>query len=120
MPTIIVIADGADGTKGWKKTRSNFVAKSNIWNTPKGLIVRTEEVSKRNLEGDIASLEKVSHYKNNIQNSQRRFGYGKEEVSKWNLGLGDTSIRRFFHWSIAPPSRRYFQGHSPRENPISH
>jgi hypothetical protein len=56
--------------------------------------MRTEEVSKRNLEGDIASLERVSHYKNNIQNSQRRFGYGKEEVSKWNLG--DTSIRRFF------------------------
>jgi hypothetical protein len=55
MPTIIVIADGADGTKGWKKIRSNFVAKSNIWNTPR----RTEEVSKRNLEGDIASLERV-------------------------------------------------------------
>jgi hypothetical protein len=78
-----------------------------------GLIVRTEEVSKRNLEGDIASLEKVSHYKNNIQNSQRRFGYGKEEVSKWNLGGHIDS--QIFHWSIAPPSRRYFQGHSPRE-----
>jgi hypothetical protein len=35
MPTIIVNADGADGTKGWKKIRSNFVAKSNIWNTPR-------------------------------------------------------------------------------------
>jgi hypothetical protein len=35
MPTIIVNADGADATKGWKKTRSTFVAKSNIWNTPR-------------------------------------------------------------------------------------
>jgi hypothetical protein len=83
-----------------------------------GLIMRTEEVSKRSLEGDIASLKRVSHYKNNIQNSQRRFGYGKEEVSKWNLGGHIAS--QINHWFIAPPSRRYFQGHSPRENPISH
>jgi hypothetical protein len=52
----------------------------------------------------------MKYVKNALKHIILSFAYKVVDVFGFHLQI--------FHWFIAPSSRRYFQGHGPRENPI--